>query len=134
MTTQNVNMYRTTFANLTQAGSPYYYPSSAGMNLDGFDHLAVRLSLTAGALNTVTASIWSDDGSGLWVWNETMGFYSWRTGVWGAASLAAAAGTTALDRYTAWNHNARLWRVRIVIVDGGAVSNSGIIGLRGIKV
>jgi len=135
MTTQNITQVRYTFANLTQAASPYFYPQAAGMNLDGFDHFSVRAQLVSGDLNnTVTMTVESDDGiTATFPWDESRGMYDWITNARGAASWIAT-NATVRCRLQATNHNARLWRVRIVIVDGAAPNNSGILVFRGIKV
>jgi hypothetical protein len=135
MTTQNTLIYRTTFLNLTQAASPHYYPASTGLNADGYDHLTFRLQLVSGNVNNfVTATIHADDGTtGTFPWDESLGMWNWMTGAYGTASWIAN-NSTVYARLQATNHNARLWRVRLVIVDGAAAANSGIIEIRGIKV
>lgn len=134
MTTQNVLLYRTTFTNLTPgAPTTYYYPTSAGVIADGYDHLTFRLQLvSADVNNTLTATIWADDGTGSWLWNESLGLYDWMTGAWGTASWVANNATT-LARLQAWNHNAKVWRVQLVVLLAAAAANSGVIEIRGVK-
>ena len=133
MTTQNILPYRTTFANL--AAATYYYPSATGVNCDTFDHLQFRLKLVSGDVNnTLEATVEADDGfTGTFEWPETRGLYDFLTGGWGAASWIAT-NTTTRARGIAWDHNARLWRVKLVVTLGAAANNSGIVGIRGVKV
>jgi len=135
MTTQNTLVYRTTFLNIAQAGSPYYYPAATGLNADGYDHLTFRIQIVSGNVNnSVTATVESDDGvTWTFAWDESRGLWNWMTGARGTASWVAN-NSTVYARLLAFNHNARLWRVKLVIVDGGAAANSGIISVRGIKV
>lgn len=135
MTTQNFDQERYTFTNLTPgAPTSYYYPA-AGTSGDGFDHITVRASLTSGDVNnTLTMTVESDDGTtGTFGWDETSGMYDWMTGAYGTASFVAN-NATVLCRLTAFNHNARLWRVKIVCLLAAAANNSGIIEIRKVKV
>jgi hypothetical protein len=126
-----------TWSNLVSG--TYYYPDANGTILDGFDNLTIRAQLygavaNGGPQNSVTMTIESDPGLAVWAWDETLGLYDWMTGTRGTASFVAA-GATVNCRLQVWNHNARLWRVKIVINDGGgAARNSGIIEIRKIKV
>jgi hypothetical protein len=136
MSTQNVLAYRTTFTNLTPgAPTSYYYPAATGMSLDGYDNLTVRAQLvSADVNNTLTLTVESDDGvTNTFAWDETRGMYNWMTGAYGAASFVAN-NATVRCRLLAINHNARLWRVKIVCLLAAAAANSGIIEIRGVKV
>jgi len=127
------NFYAVT--NLTPgAPTTYYYPSAAGTNLDGFDHLSVRALLISGdADNTLTMTVESDNGTGTFAWDETPGMYNWMTGTYGTASFVANNSTVAC-RLLAFNHNARMWRVKIVCLLAAAANNSLIISIRKVKV
>lgn len=136
MTTQNVSVERYAFANLTPgAPTSYYYPSTTGTTGDGFDHITVRAELvSANVNNTLTLTVESDDGvTGTFAWDETRGMYDWLTGLRGIASFIANNGTTRC-RLAAFNHDSRLWRVKIVCLLAAAAANSGIIEIRKIKV
>ena len=136
MTTQNVLLYRTAFTNLTPgAPTSYWYPSAAGISADGFDNLAFRLRLVSGdANNTLTATVQADDGvTGTFEWDESRGLYDWLTNLWGTASWSAN-NATVRARLLARNHNARLWRVQVVVLLAAAANNSGIVEIRGVKV
>jgi len=134
VTTQNFQVERYTFSNLTFAGGPYYYPSAAGTILEGYDHLTVRAQLVGGAGNLVTLTVESDTGLGTWAWDETTGMYDWMTNARGAATFVGGPGATTVCRLFACHHQARLWRVKLEVVDDQAPDNSGIIEFRKVKV
>jgi hypothetical protein len=136
MSTQNVSVERYTFLNLSPgAPTSYYYPSATGTTGDGYDHITVRATLvSADVNNTLTLTVESDDGvTGTFAWPETRGMYDWMTGAYGAASFVAN-NATVRCRLLAINHNARLWRVKIVCLLAAAAANSGIIEIRKVKV
>ncbi len=136
MGTQRILPYYTTFLNLTPgAPTSYYYPSATGMNCDGVDNLTIRAQLvSADVNNTLTMTVESDDGvTNTFAWDETRGCYNWMTGAYGTAAFVAN-NATVRCRLFVKNHNARLWRVKIVCLLAAAAANSGIIEIRGVKV
>jgi hypothetical protein len=152
MTTQNfTNAPRLTFQNLTTAAGPYYAPVSTGarvagntdftavsngawIDMDGFDHLSIMTAFTCGAANTIELTIWSDDGvSAIFGWHETPGTYESTTNAF-AASWIAPAGATTYWHFHLDDCNGKRFQVKLVIVDGGAVSNTGSITFRRTKV
>ena len=135
MTTQNSQRERYTFSNLAD-GTVAYYPSSAGTDGDGFDNITFRLSLiSANADNTLIATVESDDSvTGTFVWDETRGLWNWMTGAYGAASIVAT-NATVLARLLSKNHNAKKWRVKIVVsAKGGGPAHTGLIEIEKVKV
>lgn len=149
MTTQNQDQLRFTWANL--ATGTYYAPraiqdatvtqqyfvtntGNAYIDMDGYDHLSIQFSLTSGAANSQTLTVWSDDGvTGTFVWDETPGCYDSTTNTYNA-TYAALAGTTTLAHLHLDDCNGKRFHIRLVVVDGGAVSNSGIMTFRRTKV
>jgi hypothetical protein len=134
VTTQNSNLYQSSFANLAD-GATVYFPSADGIDGDGFDTFDFRLKLVSGdGDNTLTATVQSDTGAGTFEWDETMGLRDWMTGLYGTVSWTANAGTTDV-RAEARNHNAKKWRVKIVCsTKQAAANNSGIVTIRRVKV
>jgi len=148
MTTQNVYQFRATFANLPVA--TYFFPlavqdagvvqvyftpttANAYINMDGYDHLSIQFSLTAGANNTLTLTVESDDGvTTTFVWDETLGSYNSCTNT-NAATWAAAA-TTTNGHLHLDDCNGRRYHVKLVVANAGVLSNSGIITIRQTKV
>ena len=146
MTTQNVQQLRYTFANLpvTTYYSPYvsgaglvqdkFTAAKAGwVDMDGYDHLSIQFSLTAAADNTVTLTVMSDDGTTLaFVWDETLGAYNSTTNTYNATYAAAA--TTIVGHLHLDDADGKLFSVKLVVANAGALSNSGIITIRKTKV
>ena len=147
MTTQNVNQHRITFLNLV-AGT-YYCPYVTGasvaspnnaftttsknayVDMDGFDHLHILFTLTAGAADSVVLTVESDDGTTqTFAWNETLGAYESTTNTQNATYTAAAA--TISKHLQLNNCNAKRYHVRLSV--NGNEDNSGSITFRRIKV
>jgi hypothetical protein len=149
MTTGNQHQHRMTFANLP-AGTTYFGPNVTGavvqtywagaadakyafVDMDGFDHLSIQFSLTAGADNSVTLTVESDDGVSLmFTWDETLGAYDSTTNTYNASYVCAA--TTLLGHLHLDDANGKLFHVKLVVVNGGNLSNSGIVTIRRTKV
>ena len=135
MTTQNISVGRYIFSNLAD-GAIVYYPSAAGTDGDGFDHITFRLFLKAiDADNTLIATVESDDGvTGTFAWDETRGLWDWMTGTYGAASFIAN-NASVYARLLALNHNAKKWRVKLVVsAKGGGPNHNGGIEIYKVKV
>lgn len=132
MTTQNFIPYRSAEYNNVAAGT-YYFPDANGTTGDGFDHIEVASVLMSKvATDTLMLSVQSDDGSGTWGWDETLGMYLWSTGTYGNVIVVNMA--TSYVRLLAWNHNAARWRVRIIVDVKGVANHTFITNIRKVKV
>lgn len=132
MTTQNFIPYRSAELSNAAAGT-YYFPDANGTDGDGFDHISFAALLASKvATDTLMLDIQSDDGSGTWGWNETLGCYYWGNGTYGNTFVVNLA--TSYIRLTSWNHNAKKWRVRVVVDVKGVANNTVIVGIRKVKV
>jgi hypothetical protein len=135
MTTQNRSVERYAFANLAD-GTTAYYPAATGTDGDGFDDITFRVFLKANdADNTLIVTVESDDGvTGTFAWDETRGIYNWMTGAYGAASFVAN-NSSVYARLLALNHNAKKWRVKLVVsAKGGGPNHNGAIEIYKVKV
>jgi hypothetical protein len=149
MTTQNLTQRQIVFENLPT--NTHFGPFAKGnggqavpnnswttlvgdayIDMDGFDHLSFQFALTAGAADSVTLTIHSDDGvAPTFEWNETLGSYESTTNSYNASYVAANAtvrGHLHLD-----DCNGKLFQVKLVVVGGGPI-NSGKITYRKTKV
>ena len=148
MSTQNIYQNRFTWTNL--ATGTYYAPYQVGgaivqatftattanawIDCDGFDHLSFMFKLVSGAANSQTLTIESDDSvTATYEWDETLGSYDSTTNTFNATYAAGALVTTRGHLHLD-DCNGKRFHIKLVVVDGGAASNSGIMTIRATKV
>lgn len=142
MTTQNQNQQHCTFSVGTALGT-YYAPwqqtsaivslvaghlgwtgtqADAWIDMDGYDHLSIQGYVTAVGAATATLTVWSDDGSGTWAWDETPGCRDSITNAF-AATYVGTGGVNTNFHLHLIDANSRRFQVRLETSDntGGAV-------------
>lgn len=134
MTTQNISLYRSATL-LNVASGTYYFPDANGTDGDGFDHIEVAAMLASKvATDTLALYVEADDGTtGTFGWDETRGCYYWGAGTYGNTFTAINL-TTVYIRLTMLAHNAKKWRVRVVVDAKAAPDNTITVGIRKVKV
>ncbi len=147
MTTGNVKQARYAWTDI--AGPPlgrfaagtYYFPMTGYVSpatvygdqyidMDGFDHLSILIRLTAGAADTLTATVESDDGTtATFEWDDSLGSYDSTTNTYNA-SYAVTNGTIRAHLHLD-DCNGKRFRLKLVVV--GGASNAGVVTFRKTK-
>ncbi len=103
----------------------------AYIEMDGFDHLSIQARLVAGAADTLTLTVESDDGTtNTFEWDETLGSYNSITGT-SLATWVINNGTLRIHLHLD-DCNGRRFHIRLLVA--GGIANSGVLTIRRTKV
>lgn len=90
--------------------------TSAYFDMSMWDNLSIQGYVTAVGAATCTLTVWSDDGSGTWVWNETLGGYDSVTNSRNATYVGTGGANTYFHLHFD-NFTGRRAQVRVVLSD-----------------